>query len=192
MTDPGLLGAALGHAVDAMRFAVRDLSEDEFSWEPVSPCWSVRRVEGRWVLDDRGPPLPTTIGWRFAHVVIGLEVYGAVTFEGSSLRWADVEPPGSASAALGRLVPAQDRLLAHVQSLVSGIDLSEPRPAHWGQRLPLWQLVWTMVVEQLHHGAEIGVLRDLRRGHASTAWFPELQEPLPDVAEGEGPAQGGE
>lgn len=174
-----LLQAALGHAVAAARFAVRDLSDEEFGWEPVTPCWSVRRVgdgdTGRWVLDGEGPPLPTTIGWRLAHVVIGLEVYGACTFEGARRRWADADAPGGADEAVHRLVSAQDRFVAHVAALRPDDDLDEPRPSHWGAPLPLWQLVWTVVVEQLHHGAEIGVLRDLRRGRANTDEWPELQ-----------------
>ena len=42
----------------------------------------------------------------------------------------------------------------------------EPRPAHWGESVPVVRLVTTMLTEHVHHIAEIGVLRDLRRGHA--------------------------
>ena len=42
----------------------------------------------------------------------------------------------------------------------------EPRPAHWGDAMPVVRLVTTMLTEHVHHLAEIGVLRDLWRGHA--------------------------
>ena len=179
MSASALLQEALGHAVAASRFAVRDLSEAEFAWEPVSPCWSVRpTAAGGWTMDETGAPLPTTIGWRLAHLVRVVEVYGACTFEGATVRWVDVAVPGAAAEAVDRLHAAQDRLVRHVAAL--GDDqLDEPRRAHWGEHLPAWQLVWTCVAEQLHHAAEIGVLRDLHRGTASVAPWPELQDGRP-------------
>ena len=59
---------------------------------------------------------------------------------------------------------AQDRFTSAVSQL-DDADLAERRPAHWGPRLPIYRLVSTIAVEHVHHGAEIGLLRDLRRGH---------------------------
>jgi hypothetical protein len=36
--------------------------------------------------------------------------------------------------------------------------------------------VSAIVAERFHHGAEIGVLRDVRRGPARRAWWPELHD----------------
>jgi hypothetical protein len=49
------------------------------------------------------------------------------------------------------------------------------RPAHWGESLPAVQLVYSMLTEHVHHIAEVGVLRDLHRGHAITqpGWWTE-------------------
>jgi hypothetical protein len=87
-----LLVALLGHAIKAARFATRDLTDDDYFWEPVTPCWGIRR----------------------------------------------------------RVTPTSR---------------------------PLWQLLWTSIVDHFHHSAEIGALRDLRRGHANHDWWPELQGP---------------
>ena len=98
-----LLVAVLGHAIKASRFACRDLTDDEYFWEPVTPCWGIRR---------RGE--------------------------------------SDAPTQYGR----SDCVIEDV---------------------PLWQLLWTSIVEQFHHGAEIGALRHLKRGHANIDWWPELQ-----------------
>ncbi|MFQ5436721.1 MAG: hypothetical protein ACE5FD_17830 [Anaerolineae bacterium] len=33
----------------------------------------------------------------------------------------------------------------------------------WGEMWPTWRIFWTMASHDLHHGAEIGCLRDLYR-----------------------------
>jgi DinB superfamily len=183
-----LLVAVLGHAIRATRFAVRDLTDQEFFWEPVSPCWGVRRRgesdaatqwgSGDWVVEmwDHDPPRVTTIGWRLVHLTVGSETYIDTTFEDGASTMADADIPGSAEDAVRRLHAAQDRLLVHYSAL-NDEALTRSTPTHWGEELPLWQLLWTSIVEQFHHGAEIGALRDLKRGYANTDWWPELQGP---------------
>jgi hypothetical protein len=34
---------------------------------------------------------------------------------------------------------------------------------NWGERWPAWRIFWTMVDHDSHHGAELGLLRDLYR-----------------------------
>jgi hypothetical protein len=184
--SPDLLVAALGHAIAASRFACRALTDDEFFWEPVTPCWGIRRRgessattqwgTGVWVIEMWGddPPRVTTIGWRLVHLAVGSEIYTDNTFAGRVSDFSVAVIPGCAEDAVARLHAVQDRLLAHFAA-VDVAALTRPTPTHWGETLPLWQLMWTAVVEQLHHGAEIGALRDLKRGHANRDWWPELQ-----------------
>jgi hypothetical protein len=181
-----LMVAALGHAIAASRFACRDLTDEEYFWEPVTPCWGIRRRgesraatqwgTGDWVIEMWGddPPRVTTIGWRVVHLAVGSEIYADTTFEGRRSSFSDADIPGSAGDAVARLHAVQDRLLVHFAAVDAGA-LTRPTPTHWGPALPLWQLMWTSVVEQLHHGAEIGALRDIKRGHANHDWWPELQ-----------------
>jgi hypothetical protein len=178
----------LGHAIASTRFACRGLTDDEFFWEPVTPCSGVRRREdaitrdvfgsGDWVVEMWGddPPRVTTIGWRAVHLAISGEVYVDTTFEGGSSTMAGADIPSTAADTVARLHAVQDRMLAHFAA-VTDDDLPTPTRTHWGEQLPLWQLLWGTVVEQLHHGAEIGALRDLHRGHANTDWWPEMQTP---------------
>jgi hypothetical protein len=147
-----LLVAVLGHAINASCFACRDLTDEEFFWEPVAPCWGVQRRgeshaptqwgKGEWVLEMWGhdPPRVTTIGWRVVHLAVGAETYVDTTFEGGSSTTADAQVPGSAEEAVVRLHGAQDRLLVHYSAL-DGDALTRPTPTHWGEDLPLWQLL---------------------------------------------------
>jgi hypothetical protein len=75
---------------------------------------------------------------------------------------------------MGWLFGAQDRFAA----AVDGLDdeaVFHLRPAHWGEMLPVAHLVTSMLTEHVHHIAEVGVLRDLRRGRARS------QPPPPPV-----------
>jgi len=69
--------------------ALDGLTGDEYVWEPVSGCWSVRRADvsvapleagsGAYTIDfafrQPDPALVTTIAWRLAHIVVG--IFGA-------------------------------------------------------------------------------------------------------------------
>ena len=180
--------ALLDHAFTGVRWLLEDVSDEEIRWEPLAPCWSVRRRpesasgwgRGDWVVEDQWPPpepLPvTTIAWRIAHLAAWTDIYRNWTFDDQSLGLRDFEVPGDAAGLVSWLVEAQDRFRAAVAPLADG-DLRELRPAHYGPMLPVARLVTGMVVEHTHHGAEIGLLRDLRRGHARVQPPPIKEEP---------------
>jgi hypothetical protein len=49
------------------------LTDEEYFWEPVTGCWSIRpTARGRLMLDleypEPSPPPVTTIAWRMAHI----------------------------------------------------------------------------------------------------------------------------
>jgi len=46
---------------------------------------------------------------------------------------------------------------------LSDSDLDELRLTNWGDRWPTWRIFWVMAAHDLHHGGEIGCLRDLYR-----------------------------
>jgi len=81
--------------------------------------------------------------------------------------------PGTASEAVAWLERAQDGFVAAVAELPpEGFD--ELRPAHWGEHVRLSTLVGLIEFEHTHHGAEISLLRDLRRGAAQIKQWPRL------------------
>jgi hypothetical protein len=172
------LRGALGVAFASSRWQVENLTDDEYFWEPVSECWAVRKREdaatqgwgtGEWVCEDPwphpDPPPVTNIGWRLVHLCAWTDVYRDWTFGDAKLALPDMEVPSSAGAAVQWLHDAQRRFSLAVRGL-DDADLTQLRPAHFGGELPVQWLVGAIAREHTHHGAEIGVLRDLRRGVA--------------------------
>jgi hypothetical protein len=159
------------------RGVLQDLDEDEYFWEPTPVCWSVRRRspgthgwgKGEFVCEDAFPapdPLPvTTIAWRVVHLAAWTDIYRAWAFDDDRPTLLEADVPGSATGGLAWLYEAQDRFMNAVDAL-DDASIFELRPAHWGASLPAVDLVTTMLIEHVHHIAEIGALRDLRRGHA--------------------------
>jgi hypothetical protein len=172
-----VLDAVLAKSFDSLRWLLEDIGDDDCFWEPGDPCWSVRRREdatvgwgtGAWVCEDRWPPpdpLPlTTIAWRMAHLAAWTDIYRNWTFEDQTLGLLDFDVPGTRDGLAAWLFAGQDRFRAEVATL-DDTQLGELRPAHWGDLVPTHDLVSAIAVEHIHHGAEIGLLRDLRRGHA--------------------------
>jgi hypothetical protein len=173
-------------AFTTTRWIVEGLVDEEYFFEPVPGCWSVRRRAdahgmawgaGEWVCEDRWlPPDPvpfTTIAWRLVHLSAWTEVYRNWTFGDATADLRQFEVPGSAASAVGWLCDTQDAFAAELAELSDG-ELAELRPAHYGRDLPLWYLVSSIVTEHVHHGAEIGVLRDLKRGAARLQPPPTL------------------
>ena len=72
---------------------------------------------------------------------------------------------GEREPTLAWLADSRARFLAAVEVLTDD-EVFEPRPVHWGERLPLARMVSSMINENVHHIAEIGVLRDLHRCRA--------------------------
>jgi hypothetical protein len=183
------LRALLARAFHSVRWIVEDLTDDEYFWEPTPGCWSIRRREeaadgwgtGDWVCEDGWPPpnpVPlTTIGWRVAHLAAWTDVYRDWTFGGATLGLLQLEAPGSAAAGVAWLRSAQDAFAAEVEPLTDA-RLRDRRAEHTGEERSVGTLVREIAFEHIHHGAEVGVLRDLHRGHARIQPLPEIDHGL--------------
>ena len=155
------------------------LTDEEYFWEPVPGCWSVRERRastapraagaGDWVYEfaypEPDPPPVTTIAWRLAHLIVG--VFGARNashFGGPPVSWDSFSYAGSAGQALVQLDEAYSLWNKAVRSL--GPDgLARPCGPAEGPyaEYPLAELVLHINREALHHSAEIALLRDLYR-----------------------------
>jgi hypothetical protein len=89
-------------------------------------------------------------------------VYWEHAFGPGKKNFWDLVPHGSASEALGYLIKIQGPITTTLASLDDGM-LDEERPTHFGVPWPARRVLAVLIDEQLHHGAEIGVLRDLYR-----------------------------
>jgi hypothetical protein len=170
------------HYRQMFRPRLQGLTDEEYYWEPVPGCWSVRpRAQavgndsaggGDLVLDwswpEPSPPPVTTIAWRLAHVTRScLAVRTANHFGGPS---ADPETwviAGTADAALAQLDAAYDAWSAGVEALGEDGLARACGPAEgFYSEAPLADLVLHINRELIHHGAEICLLRDVYRARA--------------------------
>jgi hypothetical protein len=147
------------------------LSQAEYLWEPVAGCWSVRPVDGSdgvWRANERTDDEPavapvTTIAWRLWH--IASECLADYTVRGLGawpLAVEDTEWYGSVDEALA----AVDRAWAAFREGLDALGeeglwgpLGEQH-SDWAAE-PWAKLAVHAQAEVAHHGAEIGLLRDL-------------------------------
>ncbi len=162
-----LLKTAMEEGWLALRSRLEGLSDEEFFWEPVPDCWTVHLdAAGRWVEDyaDPAPEPPpfTTIAWRMVHVSLCKLMYREYAFGPAQLTWDELVVPHPAIDAIASLEENHARLCAALDGL-NDSDLLEMRSTNWGEYWPTWRIFWAMAGHDLHHGGEIGCLRDLYR-----------------------------
>ncbi|ASU83388.1 DinB family protein [Nocardiopsis gilva YIM 90087] len=149
------------------------LDDDEYFWEPVDHCWSVRpRPDGTFVADwewpEPVPPPVTTIAWRLGHIVVGIfELRVDHHFGPGTMTIRDALWPATAEEALDRLQRAYTRWCEGVHALdadalAAPVGMAEP--PQWAD-FPFAALALHINREVIHHGAEIALLRDLYRAH---------------------------
>jgi hypothetical protein len=167
------------HWDNHVRPRLEGLTDDEYFWEPVPGCWSIRRRGdavttmaagvGEYVCDFELPepqPAPvTTIAWRLGHLIVGIfGVRNAAHFGGPEISYPTAEWAGDAKTALTQLDEGYERWVAGVRSL-DAEGLAEPvGPAEGPYAAhPYAALILHNHREAIHHLAEILLLRDLYR-----------------------------
>ncbi len=150
---------------------ITGLEDDEYLWEPVAGCWSLRQTsDGRWLLDGDGgggptpDPIPvTTIAWRLGHVGGTLGGFARMRFgTGERLTNAELNVPAHAVDAPSFLI---DNYRLWMDGLLALPDAAwfQPLGAAFGPyaQASTLDLALHGLDELIHHGAEVGVLRDL-------------------------------
>lgn len=173
MDAHALLTRQLDEAYRGIRSRVDGLTDSEFWWEPAPGCWTIRqRPDGRWAADYAEPdpePAPfTTIGWRLVHVAECKIMYHEYAFGPGRLTWPEIDSAHTADAAIAQLEQGQALLVDDLRSLATD-DLERAALTNWGETWPAWMIFETMIHHDLHHGAEIGALRDLYRATRAAA-----------------------
>lgn len=165
------------HWTNHLRPRFDGLTDEEYFWEPVSTCWSVRPKgvapegsaigEGEYAIDYVYPeptPVPvTTIAWRLAHIIVG--IFGGRThrhFGGPAITYETHAYATTAKEALKQLDEGYAGWSAGVRGLgEEGLT----RPCGQAEPMypdsPMAALVLHINRETIHHGAEIALLRDL-------------------------------
>jgi hypothetical protein len=184
-----LTGRLAGPAMDSgdgARTTVTAMTDEEYLWEPVPDCWSVRRRAdgpgpratflagagaGDWGRDAAPYPHPspapfTTLAWRLSHLSEMLLLRADHTTGTHTLTRDDVVVAPSATAAVADF---EAGAAAWRQALLSVDDAALDAvgrctyPHGSDAEEPFVDIVWWVNQEVLHHGAEIALLRDLYR-----------------------------
>ncbi len=158
------------------------LTDEEYLWEPAPNAWTIRpNGDGTFTGDggfvwDEVPPV-TTIAWRVSHIIDCLSAERCATWLG--LEWAENVLadgyPGTAERAIALLRRAHELWRGYIEAAaeeelwkksgpIAGIYAEHTRVA----------FVLHIIDELIHHGAEVGVLRDLYRAD-------RLRDPLLDA-----------
>ncbi|MDT0456717.1 DinB family protein [Streptomyces sp. DSM 41527] len=163
---------------------VGPMTDEEYFWEPVPGCWSVRRRvdepgaraaflagTGDWGRDAASYPHPwpapfTTIAWRLSHLSEMLTLRADHTAGSHTLARDDYPVRGDAVGA----VAAFDAGAAAWRKALQSIDdaaldtVGYCTYPHGSDPEELFiDVVWWVNQELLHHGAEVALLRDLYR-----------------------------
>lgn len=150
------------------------LTDDEYFWEPVKDCWSVRTAaDGRATLDGRNPapdpPPVTTIAWRMTHLsfhVLGIRT--STHFGDGSLTMKSATLPVTADDAVATLERHYRGWRDAVAALDgAGVSRSMGRAEGGWAKRPMATLMLHVNREVMHHGAELCLLRDLHRANFS-------------------------
>jgi hypothetical protein len=166
------------------------LSDEEYLWEPVEGCWSLRPgPDGRWRLDqpepEPEPPPVTTIAWRLVHIGATCLANRASAFFGDGSVPADADMfdprhvpadlPGGAAEAVAFLERSYRRWHDGIAAL-DDEGLARPLGPRGGPFAedPMAELIAHISREVMHHGAEIALLRDLWRSTGATTRHSRL------------------
>ncbi|MVA76508.1 DinB family protein [Auraticoccus sp. F435] len=169
------------HWREQARPRLEGLTDEEYLWEPVAGCWSLRRRgpdtpvdapgSGEWTCDFTFPPPQpepvTTIAWRLAHVVVGVLGQRSASHFGAEFAWGPADYfrwryVGTAAEALEQLDATYGAWRAGVAALdAEGLARPVgPAEGDWAEH-PMAELVLHINREVIHHLAEVALLRDL-------------------------------
>jgi hypothetical protein len=100
------------------------------------------------------------------HIADGNTIYWEHAFGPAQRNFWDLAPHGDAAAAMDYLTASQVPISSSLAELDDeGLDAL--RLTHFGTEWPTRRVLTVLLTEQEHHGAEIGVLRDLFRYRAA-------------------------
>jgi hypothetical protein len=184
-----------------LRNRVEGMTDEEYFWEPFDGCWSVHKTDDGYAADwawiPPAPPPFTTLAWRITHIADLLQAERTATWFGHEPGATDPAPevpgaatdpapevPGSAAAALAALDRAYEIWRRRLAAL-SQEDLDRPMGEIAGPYAENDGTSFALHIldELIHHGAEVGTVRDFYRGaHAEDPFAAALAGELTPAA----------
>jgi DinB superfamily len=156
-----------GHVWGRLNDRLNGLTDHEYLSEPVPGSWTVRPgPDGRYAMDYVWPPPDpspvTTISWRLAHVVTDDRFRPWLGLAPDPARQRPV--PATATEARAAVEAAQADMRDDLMEITDD-DLWAKIGSIGGPFGDATRAAWVLHVleEVTHHGAEVGLLRDLYR-----------------------------
>jgi uncharacterized damage-inducible protein DinB len=153
------------------------LTDEEYLWEPVPGCRTVRRgLDGTYRSDGPAPPGDsrrfTTLAWRLCHIADLLREERNGPWLGRAAPPPREQPgdPGTAAGALTELAAAHDcwRTILTATTEESLGEPIGPRAGHYADATRR-SFVLHVLDELIHHSAEAALMRDLYAASRGTA-----------------------
>ena len=150
-----------------MRPRMDGLTDDEYFFEPAPNCWTLHVKDGVATADFSWPtPTPspfTTIAWRLGHMISMFVTRENHHFGDKTASMENFVFAPSAAEALDDIDVAYDAWKKGVLSANDEFLLakSDGPPGTMDGQFPFWSVVLHLNREQIHHGAEVALLRDL-------------------------------
>jgi uncharacterized damage-inducible protein DinB len=94
------------------------------------------------------------------HIAANNWIYWEHAFGPAERIFPDLDTPSNAADALENWHDSRRAITEWLQSATED-DLDVRRPSHLGQPKSAGEVLMTLIDEQVHHGAEIALLRDL-------------------------------
>lgn len=184
---------ALGFVGERSARSLKNLTDEEFFWEPVAQCWSIRSRRpgeapgsptcvgrGEFVMDDApedpDPPPFTTIAWRLGHLLLINRMFANHLLGSRDLTFDDVEIPTGARDGVDAWRTSYTEY-SDLLRATTDAALEQELQVSWGARKKQTLREWSLVLlhENVHHLAEVGVVRDLfRQRSPGPGIFPGL------------------
>jgi len=140
------------------------LGDAEFFWPPAPGAWTILEGPHGWTYEyEFAPPPPTpvtTIAWRLHHIAANNWIYWEYAFGAARLTFPDLTVHHTATDAIINWRASTDPIVTWLENATEDA-LNETRPHHLGPDLSAREIVTILLDEQIHHGAEIALLRDL-------------------------------
>jgi hypothetical protein len=162
-----LLRRAWGSSAERLERRCAGLTDAELLWEPVPGSWNLvadPEHPGGWTYPyDFSPPEPhpvTTIGWRLVHIAADNWIYTDHAFGQGVRNFPDLPVRGTAVEVLADWRASREPVKEWLDA-ADDEELTELRPSHLGEPLAAGEVIRVLLNEQIHHGAEIALLRDL-------------------------------
>ncbi|MDA8391803.1 MAG: DinB family protein [Actinomycetota bacterium] len=149
------------------------MEDEEYLWEPVEGCWTVRPdAGGRTVIDWQFPepePAPvTTIAWRLCHLGTTLAQRARFHFGDPAMDEGATFLPLTSGDGVAFVEEGFEAWRSGIEAWRSGVEEAESNAPSTTPHDMAAVLVH-MNREVIHHAAEVALLRDLYRHSAGRA-----------------------